>query len=131
VTIFERTTTKLPLTELPVQLDYGNLRLVGLATDANDTTTEGGPVRFRLDWEVVGALPPDLHIAVKIIDEASNPGYDGDYQTTHWVDRFSTWHGFVVPKMLKPGQYTLLVAVGPQGGPYHEQFAGEIQIRAP
>jgi len=130
VTIFERLTPNRPLASQPAQLDYGNLRLVGLTTDANDLTAEGGAVRVRLDWQVNGGLPPDLHIAVKIVDQQTNPGFDGDYQTANWSGSFSTWHGFVVPPALPPGEYPLLVAVGPVGGPYYEQYAGVVNLQS-
>ena len=93
----------------------------------------GGSVRVRLDWEVVGVLPDDLHIAVKGLDMAGkNPAFDGDYRTPNWHGRFSTWHGFVVPNGVVPGTYTLLVAVGPKGGPYLEQGVGTLKVaRAP
>jgi hypothetical protein len=82
-----------------------------------------------LDWEVIGALPDELHIAVKGIAMAGgNPSFDGDYHTSNWHGHFSTWHGFVVPNGVTPGQYTLLVAVGPKGGPYQEQGVGTLQV---
>jgi hypothetical protein len=130
VTIFKRVTVERPLTVFPVQLDYGVLHLSGVQTDADSLTTEGGTARVRLDWLVDGALPPDLHIAVKIVDQKSNPGFDGDYQTANWQGTFSTWHGFVVPDTIAPGKYPLLVAVGPTGGPYHEQGVAEVEIRS-
>ncbi|MBA3869783.1 MAG: hypothetical protein H0X30_11605 [Anaerolineae bacterium] len=129
VTIFKRVTNKLAITPQPVQLDFGNLRLVGVATDANAIPTNGGSVRVRLDWEVVGMLPDDLHIAVKGLSMAGgNPSFDGDYHTPNWHGHFSTWHGFVVPNGVVPGTYTLLVAVGPMGGPYQEQGVGTLQV---
>jgi hypothetical protein len=131
VTIFQRVTPDKPLHEQPAQLDYGGMRLVGLATDGYDLSAEGGPVRVRLDWEVTGALPTDLHIAAKGLDMPGNPSFDGDYQTTLWKGRFSTWHGFVVPKDVQPGGYPLLVAVGPKGGPYQEQVAGRLDVSFP
>lgn len=129
VTIFQRVTDNLPITPQPIQTEFGNLRLVGVATDANAISTNGGSVRVRLDWEVIGALPDELHIAVKGIAMAGgNPSFDGDYHTTNWYGHFSTWHGFVVPNGVTPGQYTLLVAVGPKGGPYQEQGVGTLQV---
>jgi arabinofuranosyltransferase len=129
VTIFKRVTSERPLTAFAAQLDYGALHLSGVQTDADSLTTEGGAVRVRLDWQVNGGLPPDLHIAVKIVDQKTNPGFDGDYKTANWHGTFSTWHGFVVPDTIAPGKYPLLVAVGPTGGPYQEQGVGEIEIR--
>ncbi len=129
VTIFKRVTPDLPLASQTVQLDYGGFRLTGFATDANELTTGGGAVRVRLDWQVQGVLPPKMHIAVKIVDQATNPGFDGDYQTENWSGSFSTWHGFVLPDTLAAGNYALVVAVGPQGGPYQEQVAGEVTIQ--
>jgi hypothetical protein len=131
VTIFQRVTPDKVLREQPVQLEYGGLRLVGLATDGYDLSPEGGPVRVRLDWEVAGALPTDLHIAAKGLNMPGNPSFDGDYQTMLWKGRFSTWHGFVVPKDVQPGGYPLLVAVGPKGGPYQEQVAGRLDVSFP
>jgi hypothetical protein len=131
VTIFQRVTPGKGLHEQPVQLDYGGLRLTGLATDGYDLSAEGGPVRVRLDWEVIGPLPTDLHLAAKGLNMPGNPSFDGDYQTTLWKGRFSTWHGFVVPKDVQPGGYPLLVAVGPKGGPYQEQVAGKLDVSFP
>jgi hypothetical protein len=129
VTIFKRVTTERPLTPFTAQLDYGALHLSGVETDADSLTTDGGVVRVRLDWQVNGDLPPDLHIAVKIVDQKTNPGFDGDYKTANWRGAFSTWHAFVVPDKIAPGKYPLLVAVGPTGGPYQEQSVGEIEIK--
>lgn len=130
VTIFKRVTAERPLTTIPAQADYGALHLAGLQTDADSVTTGGGAVRVRLDWQVgAGDLPPDVHIAVKIVDQKSNPGFDGDYKTLNWRGTFSTWHGFVVPDTIAPGKYLLLVAVGPTGGPYQEQGVTEIEIK--
>ncbi|MCA0452869.1 MAG: hypothetical protein LCI00_02710 [Chloroflexi bacterium] len=133
VTIFERILPKPPVTPQPVQTDFNGLRLVGIATEADPIPTDGGAVRVRLDWEVVGLLPDELHIAVKGLDMGGkNPGFDGDYRTPNWHGRFSTWHGFVVPSGVTPGDYTLLVAVGPKGGPYLEQGVGTLKVaRAP
>lgn len=129
VTIFERTTPEKSINPQAIQLDFGNLRLVGLATDGDSLTGAGGAVRVRLDWEVLGGLPPEIHIAVKGLDMAgTNPAFDGDYGTTHWQGTFSTWHGFVVPDGVEPGQYVLLVAVGPKGGPYNEQGVGQLVV---
>ncbi len=129
VTIFKRVTTKPAVTPQSVRLDFGGLRLVDVATDANAVPTSGSSVRVRLDWEVVGILPDDLHIAVKGLAMAGgNPSFDGDYHTSNWRGHFSTWHGFVVPNGVTPGEYTLLVAVGPKGGPYQEQGVGTLQV---
>jgi hypothetical protein len=131
VTVFRRVTTLPDLEAIPAQLDYDGLRLVGVMTDANALTSEGGTVRVRLDWQVIGDLPPDLHIAVKGLDMAGgNPGFDGDYQTLNWEGVFSTWHGFVVPQGVVPNQYILLVGVGPKGGPYLDQGVGTITVHA-
>ncbi len=133
VTIFERVTSKPAITPQPVQLDFDGLQLVGFAVEQDPITTDGGAVRIRLDWEVIGLLPDELHIAVKGLDMGGkNPGFDGDYRTPNWHGRFSTWHGFVVPSGVIPGDYTLLVAVGPKGGPYLEQGVGTLKVaRAP
>ncbi|MBL8157704.1 MAG: hypothetical protein JNM70_26380 [Anaerolineae bacterium] len=58
----------------------------------------------------------------------TNPGFDGDYPTENWAGRFSTWHGFVISEGVEDGSYTLLVAVGPTGGPYLEQGVGELEV---
>ncbi|MBL8162823.1 MAG: hypothetical protein JNJ61_12620 [Anaerolineae bacterium] len=129
VTIFQRQLPVPALTEQPVTLDYPGMRLLGLAMDGVALTRAGGTVRVRLDWEVTGDLPRDLHIAVKGFDMAGmNPAFDGDYVTDEWVGRFSTWHGFVVPPDVPPGRYVLLVAVGPRGGPYSDQGAGWLEV---
>ncbi len=128
VTIFERVTPSQDLTSHTAQFDFGMLKLVGLATDADALTSHGGSVRVRLDWQVNAPLPPDLHIAVKIVDQKTNPGFDGDYQTVNWNGLFPTWHGFVVPDTILPGKYPLLVAVGSLGGPYQEQVVAKIEI---
>lgn len=129
VTIFKRVTNKLPVTLQSMQLDLGNMRLVGVASDAQAIPSSGGAVRVRLDWEVIGILPEELHIAVKGLDMAGgNPAFDGDYHTANWGGHFSTWHGFVVPNGVPPGQYTLIVAVGPKGGPYYQQGVGTLQV---
>lgn len=129
VTIFERTTPKRDFVPQAADLTYGDLHLAGLATDSPEMSVAGGPVRVRLDWDVIGdGLPENLHIAVKIVDQATNPGFDGDYPTANWGGAFSTYHGFVVPDGVQPGRYPLLVAVGPTGGPYHEQNAGWIEV---
>lgn len=131
VTVFKRIIALPELSPIPAQLDYGGLRLVGLVTDANALTSEGGTVRVRLDWQVIGDLPPELHIAVKGLDVGGgNPGFDGDYQTENWEGTFSTWHGFVVPQGVEPKDYILLVGVGPKGGPYLDQGAGTITVQA-
>lgn len=129
VTIFERVTQERPINFYPLQLDFGNLHLSGLAMDGDSLTPDGGSVRVRLDWQVQGELPPEVHIAVKGLDMAgTNPAFDSDYGTVNWQGSFSTWHGFVVPEGVEPGQYTLLVAVGPKGGPYQEQWAGSLTV---
>ncbi len=130
VTIFRRATILPNLIEQPATLDFGNLKLVGLATDGHSLSEQGGSVRVRLDWQVEGDLPQELHIAVKGLNMGgTNPGFDGDYQTPNWSGTFSTWHGFVVPKV-DIGTYVLLVAVGPVGGPYLEQAAGSLHVVA-
>ncbi len=128
VIIFQRGMQR-PVDSQTAQLDFGGLRLVGLATDGDSVTAQGGPVRVRLDWQVTGSLPANLHIAVKGLGmNGTNPGFDGDYDTANWQGTFSTWHGFVVPAGVPAGAYTLLVAVGPKGGPYLEQGAGQLEV---
>lgn len=131
VTVFKRITELPDLRLIPAQLDYAGLRLVGVVTDANALTSAGGVVRVRLDWQVIGELPSELHIAVKGLDMAGgNPGFDGDYQTSNWNGAFSTWHGFVVPSGVEPKDYILLVSVGPKGGPYLDQGVGNMTVQA-
>jgi hypothetical protein len=130
VTVFRRVTNLGEIEGHDVQLEFGGLRLVGYASDGGAIPAEGGPVRVRLDWEVVGALPAQIHLAVKGLGMAgTNPGFDGDYPTENWVGQFSTWHGFVVPEGVEAGLYVLLVAVGPTGGPYLEQGVGALVVR--
>jgi hypothetical protein len=129
VTVFSRATSLREMEGQAVQLDFGGLRLVGYASEAGAILAGGGPVRVRLDWEVVGELPDQIHLAVKGLGMAgTNPGFDGDYPTKNWTGRFSTWHGFVIPEGVEAGSYTLLVAVGPTGGPYLEQGVGAIEV---
>lgn len=129
VTIFERITPRRPADEWGAAHDFDGLWLVGLATDGHAIPPEGGTVRVRLDWQVSGALPPQLHIAVKGLDMAGeHRSFDGDYPTANWSGSFSTWHGFVVPSGAAPGRYPLLVAVGPTGGPYQEYRAGWLEV---
>jgi arabinofuranosyltransferase len=128
VTIFARNHPQPALVSENTQLEFGNLQLVGFASDGATIPSAGGAVRVRLDWDVHGRLPSNLHIAVKGLDMAgSNPGFDGDYDTSNWSGRFSTWHGFVVPAS-PPGQYKLLVSVGPRGGPYQDEVLGNLQV---
>jgi hypothetical protein len=129
VTIFQRGDTLRPLAEFQSGLEFGGLRLRGYATDGDSIPGSGGTVRVRLDWDVVGALPENLHIAVKGLDmNGENPAFDGDYQTVNWGGQFSTWHGFVVRPGVVPRDYVLLVGVGPTGGPYLEQGIGSLRV---
>jgi hypothetical protein len=129
VTILRRQRPVPELTEQPITLDYPGIRLTGVATDGVSLTSVGGTVRVRLDWEVTGELPRELHIAVKGLDMAgTNPAFDGDYVTSEWSGRFSTWHGFVVPPDVPSGRYVLLVGVGPRGGPYLDQGTGWLEV---
>jgi hypothetical protein len=131
VTIFERVTPDKLLEAQAVQADFGALRLVGLATDGFDLTPTGGPVRVRLDWHVIGTLPPDLHIAVKGLEMSPIPSFDGDYRTTYWQGAFSTWHGLVVTEPSAPGGYPLEVSIGPTGGPYLSHNVGWLDVSYP
>lgn len=124
VTIFERTTALRELHEQRVQMDYDGLRLVGLATDGYAVAQPGETIRIRLDWQIIGDLPPDLHLAVKALDLPIFPSFDADYRTEYWEGEFSTWHTLVWPDTLEPGDYPLHVAVGPTGGPYNGQNVG-------
>ncbi|MBZ0295049.1 MAG: hypothetical protein K8L99_20970, partial [Anaerolineae bacterium] len=124
VTIFERTTSLRELHEQDVHMDYGSLQLVGLATDGDAITQPGETIRVRLDWQVVGELPPNLHLAVKALDLPVFPSFDADYATENWSSTFSTWHTLVWPDTAETGEYPLHVAVGPTGGPYNGQNVG-------
>ncbi len=128
VTIFERVTSDKPLASQASQADFGGLRLVGLATDGYDLLPGEAPVRVRLDWEVIGPMPPDLHIAVKGLQMPDIPSFDGDYRTSNWHGAFSTWHGFVIPDSASPGGYPLEVSTGPIGGPYTSQIVGWLDV---
>ena len=127
VTIFERVTPDKALLPQETEADFDGLRLVGLAMEG-DLNEEGGPVRVRLDWQVVGILPPDLHIAVKGLELPQIPGFDGDYHTTTWHGAFSTWHGFVISEDSPLGRYPLEVSIGPVGGPYTSHVVGWLEI---
>jgi hypothetical protein len=104
---------------------------VGLATDGYDLTPGEAPVRVRLDWEVIGSIPPNLHIAVKGLQMSDFPSFDGDYRTINWHGAFSTWHGFVVPDSTLPGGYPIEVSIGPTGGPYTSQSVGWLDVSFP
>jgi hypothetical protein len=129
VTIFQRGADLRPLVEFQSGLTFDGLRLLGYATDGGSIPENGGTVRVRLDWEVSGSLPENLHIAVKGLEmNGENPAFDGDYQTMNWDGQFSTWHGFIVKPGVTPGEYVLLVGIGPTGGPYLEQGIGSLRI---
>jgi hypothetical protein len=131
VTIFRRTTRDKALLPQSAQVDYGGLRLVGLATDGYDLTTGVAPVRVRLDWEVTGPIPPELHIAVKGLEMPTIPSFDGDYRAFNWRGAFSTWHGFVLPQATSSGGYPIEVSVGPAGGPYISHIVGWLDVSYP
>jgi hypothetical protein len=126
VTIFQRLTEDREVTTQTTTADYPGLELIGLAVA--DRVEPGEPARIRLDWQVVSALPPDLHLSVKALEMPEIPASDGDYQTAHWRGQFSTWHGFVAPAGVEPGSYPLEVSVGPVGGPYTAHVVGVLQI---
>ncbi len=130
VTIFERTTALKQLQRQEAQADYDGLRLVGLATDGDSITQPGETARIRLDWQVTGSLPANLHLAVKALDLPVFPSFDADYQTENWRGTFSTWHAIVWPDEAVPGSYPLHVAVGPTGGPYNGQNVGWFYVRS-
>jgi hypothetical protein len=125
-TIFQRVISKREMIPQPAQTDYGGLRLVGLAVEAED---ESRAFRVRVDWSVVGELPEKLHLAVKILNLEVIPSFDADYHTTNWQGAFSTWHTLVLPESASPGTYPLHVAVGPTGGPYNGQNVGYFEVR--
>lgn len=131
VTVFERVTEEKNVKNQMAQVDFEGLRLIGLATDGYDLSQKATPVRIRLDWQVIGNLPPDLHIAVKGLDMPQIPAFDGDYKTQHWQGAFSTWHALVIPENISPGGYPLEVSVGPVGGPYSSRIAGRFDVSFP
>ncbi|MBZ0277434.1 MAG: hypothetical protein K8I60_14910 [Anaerolineae bacterium] len=132
VTIMERTTPLLPMITQPVQADFEGLRLVGYAIDTAETQPgKNQSVRIRLDWQVIGNLPAEIHVAIKALDIPEEPGFDGDYATRHWHETLSTWHGFIIPFSTIPGTYPLAVAVGPTGGSFIMHVIGRFQIASP
>ncbi len=126
VTVFQRMTSITSPSTVPIGADFGGLRLTGYALDQSMRSS----IRIRLDWQVVGSLPEKLHIAVKGLGIAgSNPGFDGDYDTTHWAGTFSTWHGFVLPSASQAGDYPLLVAISETGSTvFLEQRIGSMSL---
>jgi arabinofuranosyltransferase len=128
VTIFERVTRDKPIQNQQINYDFGGLKLIGLGTDGYDLSANGNPIRVRLDWEVTGEIPPDLHIALKGLGMTTTPAFDGDYVTRNWRGTFSTWHGLVIPENTAPGGYPIEVAIGPTGGPYTAQNVGWFDI---
>jgi hypothetical protein len=126
VTIFQRIADNSAVNAQIGLADYTGMQLVGL--ELADSVAPGAPVRIRLDWEVDGALPTDLHLAVKALEMPEIPACDTDYSTARWHGTFSTWHGFVTPAAVEPGSYPLEVAVGPVGGPYTVHIVGVLQV---
>lgn len=112
----------------PADAQFDGLHLLGYGAAMGERGDDGIGVRVRLDWDVTGALPESLHIAVKALDVDGMPGFDGDYPARLWEGVFSTWHGFVLPVDLPPSMYTLLVGVGPTGGPYTEHVIGAFAV---
>ena len=132
VTIFQRVVPGRAVRGQDAAADFGPLRLVGLGTDGRDLAGAGEPVRVRLDWEVVGALPPRLHLAVTALDVPGRAAFDGEYETAGWAGRFSTWHTFVLPEGLPPRGYPLLVSVAPAGGEdYASHAVGWLDVSFP
>jgi len=126
VTIFQRVISTRDMISQTAQMDYGGIRLIGLAVEEmGDSRT----IRIRIDWDVVGDLPENLHLAVKILDLPIIPSFDADYSTTNWQGAFSTWHTLVLPEDAAPGHYPLHVAVGPTGGPYNGQNVGTFEVK--
>jgi arabinofuranosyltransferase len=127
VTIFQRVISKRGMIEQTAQMDYDGLRLVGLAVENID---ESRTIRVRVDWEVMGDLPENLHLAVKILDTPVVASFDGDYRTAKWQGAFSTWHTLILPENVPQGTYPLHVAVGPTGGPYNGQNVSWFEMPA-
>lgn len=126
VTIFKRMLPKREMISQLAQTDYDGLRLVGLAVEEIDGLRA---VRVRVDWDVTGDLPENLHLAVKILEMPAVPSFDADYHTVNWQGTFSTWHTLVLPENIPPGIYPLHVAVGPTGGPYNGQNVSLLEVR--
>lgn len=131
VTIFERVTPDKGLMPQFAEANFDGLQLVGLATDGYDLTPPGGAVRIRLDWQVNGTLPPDLHLSVKVPEIPKRPAFDSDYRTTNWRGTFSTWHGFVVSELVSPGGYPFEVSIGPTGEAFISQLVGWLDVSYP
>jgi hypothetical protein len=125
VTIFERVLPKRAMIEQAVHADYGSLQLTRLAVERTSVNTQ--TVRVRLDWQVVGALPPSLHLAVKVLDLPVLPASDADYLTDQWEGAFSTWHTLMLPENVEPGVYPLLVSVG-DAGVFNEQTPSSFEV---
>jgi hypothetical protein len=127
VTIFERIEPVREMIEQDGSADFGGLQLQGYAIEQVDA--EGTPtMRVRLDWAVTGPLPEDVYIAVKAFGIDGLPTFDGEYVTANWAAQFSTWHALVLPADVSAGEYSLLVAVGPTGGPYTEHVVGPLPV---
>ncbi|MBN1964989.1 MAG: hypothetical protein JW910_10095, partial [Anaerolineae bacterium] len=130
VTIFARTAPARPLHEQAIAIDYGPLRLTGVATDAR-ALSGGEPVRVRLDWQVTGDLPETLALAVGV-EDLDAPGFDATYDTANWPESLSTWHTLVVPQDVAPGGYRIIVGVSPEDGEsYGSHAAGWIDVSFP
>lgn len=127
VVIYQRQTPSRPLREWALDVDYDYLRLVGLAVEEPLTA---GPGRVRLDWEVAGALPPQVQIAVALLDTPERVQFDGGYNTRHWSGRLSTWHSLVLPEHTQPGMYPVWISVGVIDGRYVQRTAAEAQVSA-
>jgi hypothetical protein len=126
VTIFERVKPKRAMIEQAVQADYGVMQLVSLAVEQSNT--DSLTVRVRLDWQVMNPLPPNIHLAVKVLEiPYALPAFDADYQTAYWEGHFSTWHTLILPDDLAVGTYPLLVSVGVDGV-FNEQTPGLLEL---
>jgi hypothetical protein len=111
---------------LPLSADFGPVELTGVAVDVEEQTA-----RLRLDWLVKSPLPPDLHIGIAILDTPEETRYDGDYETKAWPGTLSTWHSFMLPEGITPGDYPLWVSIGLINGEYIPHTVGLLPIPPP
>ncbi len=124
VVIYERILPIHSPLELTIALaDFGPVRLTGAAVDI-----QGETARLRLDWQVTGDLPPDLHIGVSVFNTDEAVKFDGDYHTQHWMGKFSTWHTLVFSEALAVGTYPLEVSIGLINGEYVPRTISELTI---
>lgn len=125
VVIYQRQTPRRGLVEHALEADFNYLRLTGIAVEA---PLAPGPGRVRLDWQVAGALPPQVQIAVALLGAPEPVQFDGGYNTRRWPARLSTWHSLVLPAGIRPGVYDLWVSVGVVDGAYVQRTVTQAQV---